>query len=236
MAYQNVFKRYEIKYLITKSQQDIILEAMKPYMSIDKYGKTTIRNIYFDTDNYLLIRRSIEKPIYKEKIRIRSYKNTKDDNLIFVEMKRKYKGEVYKRRISLKEDIAYNWVTGKIPNPNTDQISNEIDYFIKYYDKLKPAIFLSYDRVAYYDNEDINFRVTFDENILCRDYDYSFEIEPSGNNILPDGYILMEIKSGGSIPLWFVSILSKLKVYKTSFSKYGNAYQKILFNKNKVEE
>ena len=61
MAFQTVFKRYELKYLLTRAQKERILEAMEPYMALDKYGRTTIRNIYFDTDNYRLIRRSIEK-------------------------------------------------------------------------------------------------------------------------------------------------------------------------------
>lgn len=66
MAYQNVFQRYELKYMLTKEQKKKILAAMEPYMALDQYGRTTIRNIYFDTDNYRLIRHSIEKTAYKE--------------------------------------------------------------------------------------------------------------------------------------------------------------------------
>lgn len=67
---QDVFKRYELKYMITKEQKEKLLKAMEPYMALDKYGRTTIRNIYFDTENYRLVRRSIERPAYKEKLRI----------------------------------------------------------------------------------------------------------------------------------------------------------------------
>ena len=73
MVHQTVFKRYELEYMLTLEQKEKMLEVMSPYMELDKYGRTTIRNIYFDTDNYRLISRSIEKPSYKEKIRIRSY-------------------------------------------------------------------------------------------------------------------------------------------------------------------
>ena len=113
MAYQTVFKRYEIKYLITLKQKDIVLQAISPYMELDQYGRTTIRNIYFDTDNYRLIRRSIEKPAYKEKLRIRSYCQATPDSTVFVELKKKYEKVVYKRRISLHERDAMKWYENK---------------------------------------------------------------------------------------------------------------------------
>ena len=97
MAFQTVFKRYELKYMLTTEQKERVLAAMTPYMKLDKYGRTTIRNLYFDTDTYLLIRRSIEKPTYKEKLRIRSYNKADADSIVFVELKKKYKGVVYKR-------------------------------------------------------------------------------------------------------------------------------------------
>ena len=103
MEYQNVFKRYEIKYLISQEQKRIVLEAMEQKMALDKYGRTTIRNIYFDTDSYRLIRRSIEKPAYKEKLRIRSYCKAQPNSTVFVELKKKYKSVVYKRRVPMTE-------------------------------------------------------------------------------------------------------------------------------------
>ena len=89
MAFQTVFKQYELKYMLTLEEKEKILIAMLPYMQIDKYGRTTIRNIYFDTDNYRLIRRSIEKRAYKEKLRIRSYAQATTDSTVFVELKNK---------------------------------------------------------------------------------------------------------------------------------------------------
>ena len=229
MAIQNVFKRYELKYMVTKEQKKIILEAMKDYMALDEYGRTIIRNIYFDTENYRLIRHSIEKPAYKEKLRIRSYHRANPESTVFVELKKKYKHVVYKRRISMSENDALEWICNDRACSRNTQICKEIDYFLEYYKDLKPTVFLSYEREAYYSKDKSDFRVTFDDNILCRQEDISLEAEVYGHSILPDDKVLMEIKCSGGIPLWLTNVLSKEHIYKTSFSKYGTAYQKIIF-------
>ncbi len=229
MAFQTVFKRYEIKYMITLEQKQKVLHAMKPYMKLDKYGRTTIRNLYFDTDTYLLIRRSIEKPTYKEKLRVRSYGRAEPDSTVFVELKKKYKHVVYKRRISLPNNEAMEWLSGERHAKKQTQISNEIDYFMDYYGTLQPTVFLSYEREAFYANDGSDFRVTFDDTILCRQEDLSLESEVYGTPILPEGMVLMEIKCSGGIPLWMTKVLSKEKIYKTSFSKYGTAYKTLMF-------
>ena len=229
MAIQTVFKRYEIKYMITLEQKAKVLEAMKPYMKLDKYGRTTIRNIYYDTDTYLLIRRSIEKPAYKEKLRIRSYGRAEPNSTVFVELKKKYKHVVYKRRISLPEAEAMEWIAREYHCHKHTQISEEIDYFLDYYKTLHPAVFLSYEREAFYANDGSDFRVTFDDTILCRQDDLSLESEVYGTPILPEGKVLMEIKCSGGIPIWMTKTLSEEQIYKTSFSKYGTAYQTMIF-------
>lgn len=231
MAYQSVFKRYELKYLLTQEQKEAVLRAMQGYMKLDKYGRTTIRNIYYDTDTYLLIRRSIEKPAYKEKLRIRSYSRAKPDSTVFVELKKKYQSVVYKRRISLPEEEAMQWVAGTQHCHEHTQIADEVDYFLSYYQTLHPSVFLSYEREAYYSIDESDFRVTFDDNILCRQEDLSLESQVYGTPILPEGKVLMEIKCSGGIPLWMVQVLSKEHIYKTSFSKYGTAYQTMIFPK-----
>ncbi len=215
--------------MITAQQKETILDAIQNYMLLDEYGKTTIRNLYFDTDTYLLIRRSIEKPQYKEKLRVRSYSKATPDSTVFVELKKKYQSVVYKRRISLPCTEAINWLTQKKHTNSHTQISNEIDYFINYYDTLHPTVFLSYDREAYYTKIQSDFRVTFDENILVREEDLSLESEVYGTPILPKGMILMEIKCSGGIPLWMTEVLSREKIYKTSFSKYGTTYKNLIF-------
>ncbi len=233
MAYQAVFKRYELKYLLTLEQKARVLEAMEPYMTLDQYGRTTIRNIYFDTDNYRLIRHSIEKPAYKEKLRIRSYKKAKPSSTVFVELKKKYDSVVYKRRMSLSEEEALDWVTGKMHCKEETQISDEIDYFLHYYETLHPVVFLSYEREAYFCKDGGDFRVTFDDNILCRQEDLSLESDVWGTPILEEGKVLMEIKCSGGIPLWMAHVLSQEHIYKTSFSKYGTAYQTMIFPNTK---
>ena len=229
MAVQTVFKRYELKYLLTQAQKETVLKAMQPYMTLDKYGRTTIRNLYYDTDSYLLIRRSIEKPAYKEKLRIRSYSQTDDNSTVFVELKKKYKHVVYKRRISLPYTDATAWLSREKHPAKHTQIANEINYFLDYYGSLHPTVFLSYERKAYYCNDGSDFRVTFDDNILCRQEDLSLESEVYGTPILPEGKVLMEIKCSGGIPLWMTHVLSEEKIYKTSFSKYGTAYGTLIF-------
>ena len=229
MPFQTVFKRYELKYLLTMAQKETVLKAMQPYMTLDKYGRTTIRNLYYDTDSYLLIRRSIEKPAYKEKLRIRSYSQADENSTVFVELKKKYKHVVYKRRISLPYTDATAWLSREKHPAKHTQIANEIDYFLDYYGSLHPTVFLSYERKAYYCNDGSDFRVTFDDNILCRQEDLSLESEVYGTPILPEGKVLMEIKCSGGIPLWMTQVLSKERIYKTSFSKYGTAYGMLIF-------
>ena len=232
MAVQTVFQRYELKYLLTEPQKERILSAMAPYMKIDQYGRTVIRNLYYDTQSYLLIRRSVEKPAYKEKLRIRSYSCVAVDSPVFVEVKKKYNGVVYKRRISLAHQAAVAWLNGENTCDQNTQIAREIDYFKEHYGPLKPTVFLSYEREAYYCNDGSDFRVTFDDNILCRREDLSLASDVYGEPILPDGMTLMELKCSGGIPLWMTRVLSEEKIYKTSFSKYGTAYKTMIFPEN----
>ncbi len=229
MATQTVFKRYELKYLLTASQKETVLQAMTDHMALDQYGKTTIRNIYFDTGNYRLIRRSIDKPAYKEKLRIRSYKQAAANSTVFVELKKKYDSIVYKRRISLPEKEAMEWVLGQQHCRKDTQISEEVDYFLAFYGSLRPAVFLSYEREAYFSKDGSDFRVTFDDHILCRQEDISLASAVYGTPLLPEGKVLMEIKCSGGIPLWMTRVLSQERIYKTSFSKYGTAYQTMIY-------
>lgn len=228
MNYQATFKRHEIKYLLTDRQKRDILRAMRPYMELDQYGRTTIRNIYYDTDTYRLIRRSLEKSAYKEKLRIRSYQAATKNDPVFVELKKKYRSIVYKRRLTLPEKQARNSFENERLLPVHTQIAREIDYFRTYYEDLRPAVFLSYDREAFYALDGSDFRVTFDENILYRTDDLSLGSDVYGTALLDADETLMEIKTAGGIPLWMCRELSDLKVFQTSFSKYGLAYQDLM--------
>lgn len=233
MAFITVFQRYETKYLITEKQKNRIIDYIHNYTLPDKYGRSTIRNIYFDTDNYRLIRRSIEHPLYKEKLRLRSYSGFNEDKPVFLEIKKKCMGVVNKRRILIPRFDAMNWICNKIPPPVLSQIANEIDYFLSFYGQLSPKMFISYDRDAFYGIENPDFRITFDGNITASE-DCSFNGDRSnGVLILPRNMSIMEIKCNGGIPLWMAEILSKEKIYKSSFSKYGTAYKQLIFNRPK---
>lgn len=227
-AAQMVFQRYETKYLLSRKQKEKIIRAMKPYMEPDEYGHNTIRTIYYDTDNYRLVRTSLQKPVYKEKLRVRSYKTAGPEDEVFVELKKKFNDMVYKRRFSTTEKLAEEYLTGHKPLPVKTQITAEVDYFLRFYETLAPRVFLSYEREAYFTREPSGFRVTFDENILWRETDLTLEKGIYGESVLTPGQVLMEIKTPDSIPLWMVRILSEEKIRKTSFSKYGNAYQMIM--------
>jgi hypothetical protein len=218
-----IFKRYELKYLISNEQRNQIVAAMADHMTADVHGRSTIFSLYFDTPDYLLIRRSIEKPIYKEKLRLRSYGVADADTTVFVELKKKYESVVYKRRIGMTEREAEDYLLAHKPIADS-QIAREIDYCLHHYEHLSPKVLLSYEREAFYADGDPNFRVTFDENILWRDYDVDLTSGVYGTPILDEGRSLMEIKTAGAIPLWMVQILSEKRIRQTSFSKYGSAY------------
>lgn len=230
---QKVFKRHELKYIISLDQMNSLIKIIELYMNEDKYFKSTIRNIYYDTPNYLLIRTSIEKPEYKEKLRIRSYKTVNKDDEVFVELKKKYKKIVYKRREILPYNSARLFLDKKV-RPNDLQITKEIEYTLNYYQDLKPTIFLSYDRLAYIGKEDLNFRITFDRNIMWRDYDIDLSKEAYGDLILDQDLVLMEVKTVMGLPRWLLDFLGENNIYKVSFSKYGNVYKEII-NKEKEE-
>lgn len=238
MGYQAIFKRYEIKYMLTAEQKARIIEAMGPYMEADKYGRSTVRNIYYDTDDYVLARHSIAKPDFKEKLRVRCYGPADTSSMVFVELKRKYDGVVYKRRIGLPEKDATEWMAGPADPSKmrrlmagSPQVGSEIEYFKGLYNGLRPALYLSYDREAYrmkagsqMIDGGTDFRVTFDSNVLCRESDLTLRSDPYGTSMLKDGIFLMELKCPGAIPIWMTNVLSREQIYKTSFSKYGTAY------------
>lgn len=226
MAYQSVFKRYEIKFKLSRIQAEKLKMLMSGYMTGDKYGNSTVCNVYLDTPDYLLIRRSIEKPIYKEKLRIRSYGVAKEGAEVFFELKKKYRSVVYKRRLSMTEKSVADCFTYGLRLPDT-QIGREISFCFDRYTGLAPKVFISYEREAFYARDNGDLRITFDKNILWRSYDLSLSKGIYGEDILENGEVLLEVKTADSIPLWLVRFLSENKIYKTSFSKYGTAYAAI---------
>ena len=228
------FERRELKYRITDAQRAALEAAFGARMVPDEHGESTICNIYYDTADYRLIRASLEKPAYKEKLRLRSYGVTEPGGEVFLELKKKYKGIVYKRRITLPEDAAGEFIAGRAPLGKHGQIGREIEYFTAFYAPLLPAVHLSYERSAWFSREDRDLRITFDKNIRFRQEDVSLTLPAGGRRILPEGESLMEIKAAAALPLWLVSELDALGIYQSTFSKYGEAYKAILAGAQKT--
>ena len=225
MSHIDVFKRYEIKYILTARQKAALMEALEGRMEIDEYGRTTIRNVYYDTPDKSLIRRSLEQPVYKEKLRLRSYSRVNEDENVFVEIKKKYAGIVYKRRTAVKLHQAESWLIGDTPQPYFSQITDEIEYMRRHYKNLEPSCFISYEREAYFPVDGSSLRLTLDENILGRSFDLSLLQGIYGDYIIGKELTLMELKSPGALPMWITEFLSGNGIYKTSFSKYGTYYK-----------
>ncbi|MBO5488804.1 MAG: polyphosphate polymerase domain-containing protein [Eubacterium sp.] len=220
---QSSFKRYEKKFVLTREEYEKILPVVQAHMVADEYGEYTISNIYYDTDQYDLIRNSIEKPIYKEKFRVRSYGVPSENDRIFAEIKKKYKGIVYKRRVADTYDKVFAFLESHEELEKDKQIQNEIRFFFRMYEP-KPKVFIGYDRLAFAGKDGEDIRVTFDHNIRWRKEELDLRLGDQGSPILPEERIIMEVKVPGAIPLWFVKKLSEYQINMGSFSKYGTAY------------
>lgn len=223
-----VFKRFELKYILTVEQHEQLKTHMNGHMIMDDFGRHDIHNIYFDTPDFLLIRRSMDKPEYKEKLRVRSYGDTTDQSSVFVEMKKKYAGEVFKRRLHVPKTEAFDFLLDGVPLKEDTQIGRELDYFMGYYKNLVPAVALHYQREAYFCPADDNFRMTFDQNITVNTEQVSLRNSPSDLPVLDEGKILLEVKTSLGIPTWLMEFFAEHKIYKASFSKYGTAYEKYI--------
>lgn len=222
-----IFKRYEKKYLLQGEQFSKFFEAIGEYMQVDEYGMSTICNLYFDTWDYELIRTSIEKPVYKEKLRLRSYGIPKGEDTVFLEIKKKYRGIVYKRRISLSLSEAMESIRNGAVDERHGQIGREINYFLEKY-KPRPRVYLAYDRTALYGKEDSELRMTFDFRVRSRDYDLDLAAGDEGELLLPEDNVILEIKVKDAYPMWLSHALEEYEIYPCSFSKYGNVYKNSL--------
>ena len=223
MAVQMNFKRREVKYLLTDEQRARLMELFAEHMVADEWGASTVCNVYYDTPTQMLIRRSLEKPDYKEKIRVRSYGPAKEGKPVFLELKKKFDGIVYKRRCTAGLDTVDAFFSGT-HEPAT-QIERELDFAIRRYEGIKPYVYLAYDREAFYGKNDHEFRVTFDRNIRFRTERVSLAEDTDGEQILPEGMSLMEVKAADAIPQWLVGFMSAEGIRRVSFSKYGMAYK-----------
>ena len=224
---QSVFRRIETKYILTPAEFKSLLALVAPYIQKDRYFKATNCSVYYDTDGRYLAIHSLEKPLYKEKIRVRSYNVPKSlDDPIFIEIKKKYAGVGHKRRIvTTLRDFYHYEKTGELQTENP-QIKAELDHCFKFY-HLKPALYVAYDRLSFCSKDDEHFRLTFDQNVRSRETDLKLECGDKGQNYFEHGEIVMEVKALDAYPIWFTRALSNLKIYPASFSKYGRIYEKI---------
>ena len=239
---QEIFKRVEEKWLLPKEEYRRLLPELRKHMEEDVYGKYTISNIYYDTADFRLIRESLEKPVYKEKLRLRLYGDADENGKVFAEIKKKYKGIVYKRRIGMKLKDASRWLNygiapaegngGRAASFTEKQIFREISYMKDRYG-LRPAVFIAYDRTALAGTEDPELRVTFDTNIRCRTTDTDLASGNQGMQLLPPDTVLMEVKIPGAMPLWMAELFERITPYQQSFSKYGTYYEYLMKEKNK---
>lgn len=218
---QTTFERREVKYLLTSRQYEDLVCEMKQHMVSDAWGDSCVRNVYYDTPSHLLARRSAEHPQYKEKLRIRSYSRASDTDDVFVEIKKKFDGIVYKRRVVLPYYTARLLCDGF--DCDDTQIGREIHTFTQRYARLYPAMFVAYDRCAYYGSDDDTFRMTFDRNIRCRWDDVTLCGDDSGVSLISPDSVLLEVKCAGAMPRWLSAFLCEHGIYKTSFSKYCKA-------------
>lgn len=272
MAFSFTFKRFEKKYLLSPQQFAVIKAEVDKHFLPDKYGETKICNIYFDTPEYILTIRSNDKPVFKEKLRLRTYGVPNDNTTAFIELKRKYKSVVYKRRISMPYIEAVSYLTESkskaskkpqnsvnnavlklestqnnkhllslsrlskiaVENDNKfikdDQIHKEIDYFMNLYKGIAPAFYISYDRSAFFYKETSDIRITFDKNITWRKDDLDLRLGSYGDQLLPEGYTIMEIKVPATVPLWLAELMTEQDIKPTSFSKVGTAYKNMISN------
>ncbi len=230
-----VFNRYEHKYMLDRKTYEKVIEVMDQHMELDSHNENhkpyTIANIYYDTADDHLIRASLQKPKYKEKLRLRAYGVPKKDSKVFLEIKKKYNGIVNKRRTTLKLKEAYEFVSsGKKPNLKdymNAQVLEEINYFLKVYD-LKPKLYLAYDRIAYFEKGNPDLRISFDTNIRSRRYDVRLEAGDYGELLLDGDVYLMEVKTSLAKPLWLVHVMTELDIKRTSFSKYGTEFKEMV--------
>lgn len=224
------FQRYEKKYLLSRETYLALWQELEAYVEPDIFFQSTVCSVYYDWADFRLIRHSLEKPVYKEKLRLRSYNVPGPEDQVFVELKKKFQGVVYKRRVALPAVEAEAWLAGRAPAPEQSQISREIDWFLKT-NPVSPRVLIACDRRAYVAREDKELRITFDSSIRWRETELSLTAGDQGQELLADGQVLMEIKLPEAAPLWLAGLLSRLEIFPQGFSKYGQCYEKELAEK-----
>ncbi len=232
-----VFNRVEKKYMISMETYEQIQSDLKEYMDLDAFNQQsyyTIANIYYDTKEQELIRKSIESPVYKEKLRLRGYGVPGQNDKVYLEIKKKFDGIVNKRRCALKLTEAYQFLeTGRKPTLQpymNEQVLNEIDRFLAQY-PLQANTYLAYERKALFGKNNRALRISFDTNIRTRNEVLQLEAGDFGRPLIAGDKVLMEIKTSSNLPMWLVKLLTTHKIYPSKFSKYGTAFVQQMTNR-----
>ena len=225
----NIFRRVEQKYLITSEQYNALMEALGDKLVKDEYFYNDIYNLYLDAPDHRLIIQSIEKPMYKEKFRVRSYGLAEnEDSKVYLEIKKKFGGTSHKRRISMTLGEFYKYMEKGNRPKNANPITlAELDYDFEKYN-LQPSILINYERYSYYFRGNKDLRVTFDHNVKYRVKKPDLTNGDDMHHIIDKDMYIMEIKSLDSLPIKLSQLLAKLKIYPRGFSKPKNAYLKSL--------
>lgn len=225
-----IFKRIEKKYLLSELQYEGLFSRIGSHLKPDEYGRSTVMSLYLDTPDYRIIRNSIEALDYKEKLRLRSYGRASADSTVFLELKKKFGGVVYKRRAAMTLAEAERYLRMGI-KPFESQIMSEIDWAMRLYGRPKPVMMLACEREAWFDEDHPDLRLTFDRNIRYRENELRLSKGSSGITLLPEETVLLEIKTAGAMPLWLAQALDAEGVLPGSFSKYGAAYTRSMEEK-----
>ncbi|WP_139651023.1 polyphosphate polymerase domain-containing protein [Raoultibacter phocaeensis] len=250
-TYSDVFARKEMKYRLSAKQHRCLLAAVEEHMELSEYGFSQVRSLYFDTPEYAIIERSLDKPLYKEKLRLRTYGEATDNTQAFLEIKKKFEGIVYKRRVSMTLAAANAYLGGEsykracMAAPLDDplaaeqslsrrslQIAAEIDFFRERYERLAPSMLVICDRGAYADPLASELRITFDAGIVADSTAKSIRLTEDSEPLIEPGEVIMEVKNAGPLPTWLVDALSAARAFPQSFSKYGAAYLSLVGNQS----
>lgn len=232
-TYQAVFKRKEVKYLLTEAQLAALRPALETHMELDAFAHSSISNLYYDTPDFRMLRRSLEKPAYKEKLRLRGYGLPDEETQVFPEIKKKARGIVYKRRVRMPYGDAIHYLSRRRPGGD-GQIFQELNWMLLAYGNLAPRIFLSYERDSWNGREDPSLRLTLDRDILWRTEALDLRRGAWGEPLLEPGQVLMEVKITNAAPLWLAEALSENGIFPISFSKCGRAFEALC--KNHINE
>ena len=222
-----IFKRIEKKYLLSETQYEALFQRIGAHLKPDEFGRSTVLSLYLDTPDHRIIRSSIEAVDYKEKLRLRSYGMAGADSTVFLELKKKYGGVVYKRRAAMTLREAERYLRMGI-KPYESQIMSELDWAMRLYGRPKAAMLIACEREAWFDEAHPDLRLTFDRNIRCRENELRLDRGSAGICLLPRDTVLLEIKTAGAMPLWLADALDAESILPGSFSKYGEAYLRTL--------